>query len=138
MTHALSYVSPEKLRDCWDGIKPGIDAVRESSEAWIAEDVYHAIRAGVSSLYLALVDNEYAGFVVLTSQQNYDGPQLFIWCCYSTRADYDPIDTFLPELKKIAEKIGAKRLLFGSQRRWERRLKDHGWMPYTTIYGLEL
>lgn len=128
----LIYVPPEHLYKHWDSVKPGLEACRKRGEPWIVEDVYHAIKSGQSSLYVAS-----CGFLVLTAQKSYDGMQLFIWCCYAD-SEQDPIAMFSDDLKEIARSIQAKRILFGSKRNWERRLSEYGWRPVTTIYGLEL
>jgi len=128
----LTYIQPVHLHDHWEAIKPGLEACRKRGEAWIVEDVYHAIKSGQSFLYVAS-----CGFLVLTPQQSYDGNQLFVWCCYA-KSEEDPIALFHDQLKEIAHSIGAKRILFGSKRRWDRKLAPYGWEPMTTIYGLEL
>lgn len=128
----LTYVSPLHLHTYWEVIKPGLEACRRLGVQWILEDVYHALRSEQSSLYVAP-----CGFLVLTPQQNYDGMQLFVWCCYAHSED-DPVAMFHDQLKDIARSIGAKRILFGSKRKWERKLAPYGWEPMTTIYGLEL
>jgi hypothetical protein len=133
----LIYINPADLHPYWMMIKDGVEAVQSHQDAWIVEDVYHAIRAGISSLYIGFLDGEYVGFLVVTPQQNYDGMQLFIWCCYA-KTDHDPIQLFSNDLKEIAEQVQAKRILFGSSRKWERRLSEHGWKPLTTIYELPL
>ena len=127
----LTYIQPAHLHDHWEAIKPGLEACRKRGEAWIVEDVYHAIKSGQSFLYVAS-----CGFLVLTPQQSYDGNQLFVWCCYAN-AD-DPISVFHDQLKEIAKSINAKRILFGSKRKWDRKLEPYGWKQVSTIYGLEL
>lgn len=134
---ALVYVNPVDLYQWWETIKPGIEECRKRGETWIVEDVYHAIKSGGSSLYVGSDDDGYIGFLVVSSQQGFDGQQLFIWCCYAKTED-DPIAMFIDDLKHIAKQIDAKRILFGSHRNWSRRLTEYGWKQGPTIYGLEL
>lgn len=135
--NTLEYIAPERLRAAWPIIKPGLETIKQRGGTWIPEDVYHALRAGASSLYVARIDGQYAGFLVLTLQQDYDGQQLFVWCCYA-ETEADPVALFVEDLRQIAQHAGAKRIVFGSPRRWDRRLQPFGFKPLTTYYGMEL
>lgn len=133
----LVAVHPAALRDWWPTILPGLEACRKRGVTWIPEDVYHALRAGLSSLHVGLIDGEYAGFLVLTAQQDYDGAQLFVWCCYA-KTEADPIALYIDDLKELARAAGTKRIVFGSTRKWERRLAEYGAKPLTAFYEIPL
>lgn len=129
---ALEQVSPNELHGVWDDVCVGLDEVRKHGATWRNEDVYHAIKSGCSFLFVTE-----GGFVVLTPQQDYDGPQLFIWACYA-HMDEDPIAKYLPDLIEIGKGFNAKRIVFGSLRKWERKLAPYGCRPLTTYYGIDL
>lgn len=130
----LTHIHPNDIHGSWDWVSEGLKEVAKHGATWRNEDVYHAIRCGSS---LLLVSEDEDGFVVLTPQQDYDGVQLFVWACYA-HMDEDPIETYLPDLKEVARNYNAKRLVFGSMRKWERKLAPHGFRPLTTYYGLDL
>ncbi len=132
----LSYVKPVDLQGYWDLIKVGLEAVhKNASDGWIAEDVYHAIKAGLSTLHLVYQDQEYVGFVILTPMQGYDVKKLHIWCAYNI-GEKDVLAIVIPQLEDMARSIGARKLTFASPRKWERRLKD--FTPVTTYYEKEV
>lgn len=128
----LAQVHPLDLHRVWDEVSIGLNEVAKHGATWRNEDVYHAVKSGLSMLFVTE-----GGFVVLTPQQDYDGVQLFIWACFA-KMEEDPIATYLPELKEIAQGFNAKRIVFGSQRRWERKLAPYGCKPLTTYYGIDL
>lgn len=130
----LERIHPENIHSVWDWVSDGLCEVAKHGGTWRNEDVYCAVKTGASLLF---VFEDESGFVVVTPQQDYDGMQLFVWACYSRMAD-DPIATYFPSLKEIAQAFGAKRIVFGSNRRWERRLADYGARPLTTYYAMDL
>lgn len=130
----LIHIDPTSIHLVWDWVSDGLREVAKHGATWRNEDVYHAIKSGVSLLFVA---EDESGFVVLTPQQDYDGPQLFIWACYA-RMDEDPIAKYLPDLIEIGKGFNAKRIVFGSLRKWERKLAPYGCRPLTTYYGIDL
>ncbi len=140
MDKLLTFVHPNELHDYWDEIKKGLEIVKQTSgNGWIPEDVYNEIRNNRSTLHLGDVNGEYAGFIVLSPQQDYDCGTLFIWICYSINPENDVVKIFLEDIKQMARKIKARNIKFMSARKgWERRLKDYGFEPVQTLFKLEV
>ncbi len=88
-------------------------------------------------MFVFPTENEFSGFVVVTPQQDYDGIQLFVWACYS-ETEEDPIASYIDSLKDVARQFAAKRIVFGSSRRWEKKLAPYGFRPLTTYYATDL
>jgi hypothetical protein len=136
----LESVPSEMLQPVWKTILPGLRKIeRRNASHWIAEDVYAAIRNGQSHLYLAKRGDYYAGFVILTMLQGWDGLALHIWCAYST-GGYDPLSEFIPEIEKVARQAKARRITFLSNRAWDRdkRIFNHGFKVNQVEYMKEL
>jgi hypothetical protein len=134
----LTPVKPEDVQEVWHLVAQGLHKVlKHSTERWIPEDVYHAIRSGSSVLHLCYVEGEYCGFTVSTLLQQYDGKALHFWIVYNA-SKVDIIGTFMPDVELIARTAGAKRVTFWSPRRWERRIKRHGFLPTQTEFVKEL
>ena len=131
----LKPMPQQDLHACWALVKEGLKEVKEhSTQDWIAEDIYSAIRANSSWLYLGLVQHAYVGFCVLTPTVGYACKMLHVWCVYNA-TDLDVIALFADELEKIARSIGARKITFLSPRPgWERRLKGYGFRPGDTLY----
>lgn len=50
----LHLIPPGTLRQHWPDIRASLDAVRAKAvDDWIAEDVYHAIKAGHAACHVA-------------------------------------------------------------------------------------
>jgi hypothetical protein len=138
VAQALTPVKPEDIQEVWHLVVSGLSKVlKHSTERWIPEDVYHAIRSGSSVLHLCYVDGEYCGFTVSTLLQQYDGKALHFWIVYNA-SKVDIIGTFMPDVELIARTAGAKRVTFWSPRRWERRIKRYGFLPTQTEFVKEL
>lgn len=135
----LTPIVSERLHEVWPQILPGLERVREHTDGyWLPEDVYHAIRAGSSTLHLGYIDDAYVGFLVLTLIQHFDGRVIHVWCAYSNGECDDIVMRTLPELEAHARKENAKRLTMWSERRWDRKLKPFGFEPTHTEYVKEL
>jgi hypothetical protein len=136
----LIPVKPEDIQEVWPPVVTGLKRIkdrRHTSEGWIPEDVYHALRSGSSVLHLCYVEGEYCGFTVSTLLQQYDGKALHFWIVYNA-SKVDIIGTFMPDVELIARTAGAKRVTFWSPRRWERRIKRYGFLPTQTEFVKEL
>lgn len=132
----LLPVNPVDLQSHWEEIRAGLLVVqKKASDGWIPEDIYHAIKACTSFLYLAYVDQEYVGFIVVTPMQCFDMKKLHIWCAYNCGGK-NVLEQTYPELEKLARGIGAKKVTFASPRNWERRFPD--WKVVTTYYEKEV
>jgi hypothetical protein len=130
----MIYVAPQELHETWSLVKAGLEEVARKIDAdWMPEDVYSALKAGVSTLHLGYNNEEYEGFLVLTPTPDYDGMTLFIWCAYSA-TDNNVLERYWEELEQMGRNIKAKRIRFHSPRKgWAKRFK-----PVATIYEKEL
>lgn len=138
MDKELRYIHQSNLHPYWELIKPGLSKVKEhSTDGWIEEDVYVSLKNGSSTLHVGYIDGEYVGFVILSPKQGYNAIKLMVWCVYA-QTDYDPIDTFIEDLKQMGRNIGAKQLTFASPRDWTRRLKKYGWVPVKQTFAMEI
>jgi hypothetical protein len=134
----VTPVKPDDLQDVWPLIQPGLlKVLKHSTDNWIPEDVYHAIKSGQSVLHLVYVEGDYCGFTVSTLVTTFDGKALHFWIVYNA-SKVDIIKTFMPEVERLARAAGARRVTFWSPRRWERRLKRYGFLPTQTEFVKEL
>ena len=135
----LRPVAPADLYQYWPLVKAGVEKVAErGSDGWLPEDVYMALKQGISLLYVAFVNDYYVGFVVLTPAAGWNGPQIHLWACYN-RGERDVLETFLPDLIEIARSRGAQRLTMSSPRKgWERRGEALGFNYINSQFALEV
>ena len=135
----LRQIAPAELYAYWPLVKAGVEKVAErGSDGWLPEDVYMAVKQGVSLLYVAFVAQYYVGFAVVTPALGWHGPQLHVWCLYN-RGERDVLETFLPELLAIAKERGAQRLTMSSPRKgWERRGEALGFHYINSQFALEV
>lgn len=135
----LRQIQQAEIGAYWPLVKAGIEKVAErASDGWIAEDVYMALKQGVSQLLVAFVANYYVGFLVVTPTVGWAGPQLHIWALFN-RGERNVLETFLPDLLRIAEERGMVRITMASCRKgWERRARELGFVPTQQHYALEV
>lgn len=95
-------------------IKPGLEKIEGN---WRPEDIYCAIRAGVSTLHIADPE-EYEGFVVLTPLSSIAGKSLEITAAYSR--SLRKITEYIPQIEQMARAIGAREIVLSSKRNWSR------------------
>ena len=112
----LEPVAPNKLREHWPRVKEGLDEIQRKApdSGWIAEDVYHAIRAGHA--FLVLIADK--GFLVHQILAGDDGRGLlFIWIIHG---DLIEVKAELEsELEAFGRSINVARIRWGSPRRWD-------------------
>lgn len=116
------------VREVWDEIRPGLEQVRQKTEApWRAEDVYASCVVGAAVLYVGE-----PGFVIVQSDQNKltGQPELLVWVAYSR--DQDSVERFQPAVDQLARANGFKKLTMWSNRPgWQ---KQHGWKQVAAVY----
>lgn len=135
----LHLVDPAELGRYWVQVRAGVERVaEESSDGWLPEDMYMAIKQGVSLLLVGYVENYYTGFVVLTPSLGWSGPQMHLWALYN-RGARDTLETFLPDLLRFARDRGAQKITMASVRKgWDRRAAQLGFARTQTHYALEV
>lgn len=129
----LVPVPPAQIGAVWPRLRDPMASI-ESPDGWIAEDVYCALRNGTATLYLVVIDEEEAGFVVLRSIGGFDGQRLHIWLLHA-RSGVDVMAEFSDELDNIARSINASIITFGTTRRgWAKVAPRHHFTVRETVY----
>lgn len=117
-------VSSDLRRD-WPSVRQGLEKVKEhTSENWLPEDVYFALKANQATLY---IEKDGGGFVVLRQEQHFDGTAIHIWCAYSKSLKKLPV--YIEEIRHMARSVGAKRITLSSKRDWSKYFR-----PTMTLY----
>ena len=116
------FIEPQKLREVWDFVRPGlIEVMEHSTDKWIPEDVYTDCFNGKSMLWLLVTDRP-VGFGVLQPM----GDCLHIWAGWGAFVMEDGFK----HAKEIAKAGGARRISFESKRPgWEKMAKKYGFSP---------
>ncbi len=133
---ALRFIPKEDLRVEWPWIRKGLERILESSrQSWIPEDVYMALKTGSAEAFRAVDLNETVGFVILQKHEAIDCTELFIWAAYTLGDGRD----FYEDVESIARDVGAKRVVFWSNRKgWDRLAQRYGFSPSNIRYVKEL
>lgn len=136
----LNPVLPENLRAVWAIVREGLYSIAKHDKThWIVEDVYAALVGGNASLYMAELDNDYMGFMILQRLRVYDGWHLHIWCGYSPAEKPDLMVSGMPQVKVLAHTLGCRRITFSSDRKgWERVGVKLGFVPVQTTFECEV
>lgn len=115
----MILVHPDDLRTHWPRIRASLDAVSaKTQDDWIAEDVYHAIKAGHAACHLC--DD---GLLITTlTRAEFSGTRaLHVWIVHNI-GDRDVIDANIPLLREMAHRANAVKITFGSPRLgWAKR-----------------
>lgn len=117
-------IHPEALHGVWPRVSEGLAKILEkSSDDWLPEDVYHALKSGQSQLFIVANEQGFAGFLVLrVVQREFSRTQdMHVWCAYSV-GDADVFEAGLNLVRDAARRAGCQRITFGSQREgWKKR-----------------
>jgi hypothetical protein len=136
----LRVIEPQYLAAEWDRVRAGLVEVKKATtDDWLPEDVYMALRQGEAVLYIGAGDEgKYAGFVVLRLIAGFHSKKLQIWCAYSaTRAP--ALRRFLPHIRAVARNAGASAITFGSAREeWAAGAPKLGFSARQVEYELSL
>ncbi len=140
MTVRLDIVAPTNLRNVWPTVKKGMDiTARVSKGNWIPEEAFTSIINGNMSLYVAVVDDKYAGFIILQKRAGFSGNSLHIFAFYVIHEFGQYIDPNMEQLEEIAKSCGCSRITFQSPRKgWERRGTRLGFEPETVLFGKDI
>ena len=127
----LAMIPQSDLRRVWPQVRDRMQAIADrDGEPWIAEDVYQEIIVG--NAYLWATD-DLGGFVVLVIRAAPYTRDLHIWIgCENTEAN---AAAYWPQLLAIASEAGCNRIMFESQRRWDRALPG---LTARRIYSCEV
>ena len=137
-TLTFIWCTPEELHGYWGLVEQGLAKIKgHTSERWLKEDVYHALKSAQASLHIGMVGNDYRGFVIMQQLNDYDGKVLHIWCAYSVGEDL--LDAGKDQFMEWAHNINARRITFTSPRKgWEKVGPAIGFEPVTIKYELEV
>jgi hypothetical protein len=119
----LVLIQPSGLRDIWPQVLGSLCKVRTKGHCdWIAEDVYHAIKAGDAACHVAMTEQGYVGCLIttMTSAEFSNAQALHVWIAHSEGGDV--FEAGLPMLRDMAKRAGVPRITFGSPRPgWAKR-----------------
>lgn len=136
----LRVIEPKHLAPEWERVRAGLVEVKKATtDDWLPEDVYMAIRTGQAVLYLGTGDaGEYLGFVVLRLVTTTHSTKMAIWCAYS--ATREPVmRRFLPHIRAIARNAGATGIQFASARdEWAAAARRLGFVRVDVTYEINL
>lgn len=124
----IKHVTPAELHDWWEPVATDLDECRkhDKEEVWL-EDIYCAIRTGSAFLYVALLNGQYAGMMVITRHQDQWQPSrhwLHVWYLNT----HGPVlEEGLAFLDDLARQQGAAMVTFRADKlAWERWGKKLG------------
>ena len=138
-TLAFHWIKPGELRSVWAMIKPGIDKVARTTDAWITEDIYVAIKTGAVNLHVVYQDGEYKGLTVTQQQDSYGEVTLHVWAAYSQGHDFNILEQSVEQFKEWGKAVNAKKITFSTNRKgWAKQALKLGYKPTLTTYELKL
>lgn len=135
----LRWIEPKDIVFEWERVRAGLVEVKKAtSDDWLPEDVYMAIKQGHSALYVGEDDGDYLGFLVVRMAPTFHGSRMEIWCAYS--ATSTPLmRKFFPEIQKLAKQFGAQAIGFSSARKeWQVAAKRLGFVTKQIHYEFTL
>ena len=136
----LRVIEPKHLAAEWDRVRAGLVEVKKATtDDWLPEDVYMALRQGEAVLYVGSGDaGEYLGFLVLRLVATTHSTKMEIWCAYSATST-PAMRRFLPHIQAVARNAGASGILFSSTRReWAAAARRLGFAPASVSYEINL
>jgi hypothetical protein len=134
----LRLVPPQQLHEVWGWVRNGlIVAAKRGGGHHLPEDVYGAIKAGVSHLFAVESKGDDVGFIVFQRLADADGPVLFVFALWLEPEAGRPIEQAMyAAVERKAREIGAVRIRMQSAREgWKRR---PFFVPVATIYEYEV
>ena len=123
----FKFIEQKELRKWWPSIRKGLDEIKSHSpENWIPEDVYADCFNGISSLFVVIDNQRFAGFFILQPMEN----TVHVWAGWTLENNYQIVADGLKYIKSLASQAGAKYLTFSSHRKgWQRRAAFYGFRP---------
>ena len=106
-----SKLEPRNIRELWDVIKPGLEAVKAQwpeLSTWRVEDIYAAVIAERAVLYA----NE-DGFAVcsIDTDQYSNEADLFIWVAYAYEPGNNLMQKYLQSFIEVAKRLGCRGVI---------------------------
>lgn len=135
----LRWIEPKDIVFEWERVKAGLIEVRKATtDDWLPEDVYMALKQGHAALYVGENDGDYLGFLVVKLMPTFHGSRLDIWCAYSA-SKVPLMRRFFPEIQKLAKSAGALSIGFSSAREeWQTAAKRLGFVTKQINYEFSL
>lgn len=136
----LRPIEPRDISFEWDRVRAGLLIVkRATSDDWLPEDVYMAIKTGDAALFIGEDEHgDYLGFVVLKLVNTFHSKRLDIWAAYCS-GKQPAIRLYLPKIKELAQRAGASGIGFSSARpEWLKAAPRFGFKPVQTTYELSI
>ena len=132
MVQGLSIhpVPTSDLHRWWEDVSKDLDECRvhDKENVWL-EDIYHTLKSGAATLYVALDGDKYEGMFVATQQVDRWDPEnrwIHVWYCHGRHLGTDVFKYGVDYLDRLARSIGAKMVTFQADRpafeRWGRPL----------------
>lgn len=135
----MRYIPPDALPLVWGNVREGLLKIMpHTTDDWIPEDVYGALKDGTASLFIHGKDDTFYGFLIVQVLNMWHGKRLHVWAGYSNWQK-PMLRVLLRSMKAIAIEAGAKRITFDSLRpEWQSVCKRGGFLPTQTTYELNL
>ena len=135
----LDWIKPGDIRLHWETIKPGLKKIEATTDAWIVEDIYLALRTNACTLHIGY-EEEYVGFIITQKQDNYGVVGIHVWAAYSEAHDFNILEAAVTHLHDWAHNVEAKKITFSSTRKgWMRQAQKLGFKQSPLItYELRL
>lgn len=135
----LRRIEAKEVGAVWEQVRVGLVAVKKATtDDWLPEDVYMALKQGHATLYMGENEGAYLGFLVLRLVPTFHGARLDIWCAYSA-TKVPLMRRFFPEIQKVARQAGAQAIGFSSAREeWQAAAKRLGFVTRQINYEFTL
>jgi hypothetical protein len=136
----LRHIDAKSLVFEWDRVRAGLIEVKAATtDDWLPEDVYLALKTGGASLYVGEdKDGDYLGFVVLKQVPTFHASKVEIWCAHSATS-VPLMRTFFPLIQDLARNAGAEKISFSSARpEWAAAVRRLGFKPKQVQYEFTL
>ena len=133
----------DNLRKVYEQIEESLRIVAERAGAeWIPADMYYRLVTQQAMLVTVYRGEVFMGFCILSEGESETGErEMFIEAMWSSLVNFgDDMFMYGDEfLRKAAQNMGAKRIVFASARNgWERKLKKLGYRIKQYIYVKEI
>jgi hypothetical protein len=135
----LTLIAAAGLAPVWERVRAGLVEVKKATtDDWLPEDIYMALRTGAASLYVGVEAGEYLGFVVMRQIPTFHGSKVEIWAAHSATS-IPLMRTYFPQIQALARAAGADKISFSSARdEWAAGARRLGFTPTQVNYEFSL